>query len=125
MKSSWRQLCKSAEDMQVDGDRINVKLADERHQWIMVEETERYFELSAFVVRKAILESLEDFPIRAWQRNRNTQLVSFRVDKKWRLLGEAWLPKAGVSADEFLLVVRQLAFECDRYEYLLTGADRE
>lgn len=53
------------------------------------------------------------------------QLVGFRLDQKGRLVGEAWVPKAGLSRDEFLLYVKRVADECDLFEYHLTGNDRE
>ncbi|HEU5178897.1 MAG TPA: hypothetical protein VFU24_15710, partial [Burkholderiales bacterium] len=64
-------------------------------------------------------------PLRAWRRNRSSQLVGFRVDQRGRLVGEAWVPKAGLSAQEFQVYVRRVAAECDRFEYLLTGAYSE
>jgi hypothetical protein len=52
-------------------------------------------------------------------------LVGFRIDRQHRLVGEAWIPKAGLVAEEFQLYVRMLAAECDRFEYALTGKDVE
>jgi hypothetical protein len=53
------------------------------------------------------------------------QLVGFRLDQKGRLVGEAWVPKAGLTRDEFLLYAKRVADECDLFEYHLTGKDRE
>ena len=52
-------------------------------------------------------------------------MIEFRVDRRGRLVGEAWVPKPGLDADEFLLYVRRVAEECDRFEYILTGRDVE
>jgi len=41
------------------------------------------------------------------------QLVGFRLDQKGRLVGEAWVPKAGLSGDEFLLYVERVE-RCQR-----------
>ena len=68
---------------------------------------------------------IPDAALRAWKRNRSTQLVGFRVDRKGRLVGEAWVPKAGLERGEFLLYVVRVATECDLFEYHLTGKDRE
>jgi hypothetical protein len=40
-------------------------------------------------------------------------------------VGEAWIPKAGLTESEFQLYVRTLAIEADRFEYALTGRDSE
>jgi hypothetical protein len=40
-------------------------------------------------------------------------VLGFRLDQKGRLVGEAWVPKAGLSRDEFLLYVKRVADECD------------
>lgn len=57
--------------------------------------------------------------------NRVAQLVSFRVDARGRVVASGWISKAGVTATEFLLVLRRVAVESDRLEFLLTGKDRE
>lgn len=41
------------------------------------------------------------------------------------IVGEAWVPKAGLAREDFLLYVRRVAAECDLFEYQLTGKDRE
>lgn len=46
-------------------------------------------------------------------------------DRRGRLVGEAWVPKAGLTGHEFQLYVRHLAVEADRFEYRLTGRDFE
>jgi hypothetical protein len=40
-------------------------------------------------------------------------------------VGEALVPKAGLSTQEFQLYVRTVAVEADRFEFVLTGRDRE
>ena len=52
-----------------------------------------------------------------------TELVGFRIDARGRLIGEAWVPKAGVTSSEFTSYLRAVAAECDRFEYQLTGSD--
>ena len=62
--------------------------------------------------------------VEVWQRNRRLMLVGMRFDKQGRLVGESWVPKAGLVGDEFLVYLRTLARECDRFEFQLTGEDR-
>lgn len=111
--------------MSVDGDGIDVIASNERRHRIGIRETADTYELTGVVARLAALSAVPDAPLRAWRRNRGMQLVGFRIDHKGRLVGEAWVPKAGLVRDEFLMYVRRVAAECDLFEYHLTGKDRE
>ena len=124
MAAEWGRLC-NAKDLQVDEHHIDVKCGGERRQRVAVEDQGDAYMISAFVVRQAVVASLPDLPIQAWLRNRALMLVGFRIDRQHRLVGEAWIPKVGLVAEEFQLYVRMLATECDRFEYVLTGRDVE
>ena len=41
------------------------------------------------------------------------------------MLGEAWVPSAGLTAEEFRVYVHTVAAESDRFEQQLTGLDKE
>lgn len=121
----WRQFCRGADGVSVDGDGVGVMASNERRHRISVSETAETYELMGIVARPAAIESIPDVPLRAWRRNRGTQLVGFRIDRKGRLVGEAWIPKAGLDREEFLLYLRRVAAACDLFEYHVTGTDRE
>jgi hypothetical protein len=123
--TDWRQFCRAVESVSVDGNSVEVITPNERRHRVHVRETADTYELTAVVARPAALSAVPDVPLRAWRRNRGMQLVGFRTDHKGRLVGEAWVPKAGLGREEFLLYVRRLAAECDLFEYHLTGKDRE
>lgn len=123
--SDWRAFCRDAGDVTVDGDAMDVMFANERGHRVVVRESIGSYELTGIVARASAVQDLEDAPLRAWRRNRTTQLVGFRIDRKGRLVGEAWVPKAGLSREEFLLYARRVAAECDLFEYHLTGTDHE
>jgi hypothetical protein len=123
--SDWKQLCRGAVGIILDADCVDVIQADERRHRIIVSETEDALELTGIVARASALSELPDVPLRAWRRNRTTQLVGFRVDQKGRLVGKAWIPKVGLRPEEFLIYLRHVAAECDLFEYCLTGKDRE
>ena len=65
----------------------------------------------------------EDPHLQAWGRNRFSDLVGFKIDHAGRLVGEAWVPLAGLDGEEWSLYVNAVARACDRVEYLLSGGD--
>ncbi len=60
----------------------------------------------------------------AWQRNADTDFVTYGFDRRDRLVGEIRHPAKHLDENELELYVRVLARECDRFEYLLSGRDR-
>jgi hypothetical protein len=93
------------------------------HRVSVADESDAYH-LMAISVRASAASVIENLPLQVWERNRSTKLVGFKIDAKNRLIGEAWVPKAGLSASEFGVYVRAVAAECDRFEYQLTGSDK-
>ena len=124
MVASWRTLCK-APGFSVADTEIEVHLHDVRTHRVAVEEKDDCYVLTAVVLRRAARERAGVPAVRLWEMNRSLNLVGLRVDSKGRLMGEAWIPKLGVSPQEFQLVTKNLAVECDRYEFMLTGKDVE
>jgi len=124
MAAEWVRLCR-AKHLAVDEPYVDVEFAEGRRHRVSVEDRDGTYLITAFVVRRAVVTSLADLPLRVWLRNRATQLVGFRFDRQSRLVAEAWVPKAGLTAEEFQLYVRVVAAESDRFEYVLTGRDIE
>jgi hypothetical protein len=124
MADDWAMLCE-AEDLTVEGPHVLVRVGECRRQKVAVKDDGEAYTLSAVVVRQATLSALPDVVVQAWLRNRSTHLVGFRVDERGRMVGEAWVPKAGLGAPEFQYYVRSVAIECDRFEYTLTGRDAD
>ena len=60
----------------------------------------------------------------AWQRNADTDFVTYGFDRRDRLVGEIRHPAAHLDQAELELYLRVLARECDRFEYLLAGRSR-
>lgn len=124
MASEWVRLCRT-KDFSVDEPHIEVNVHDGRRHRITINDEGESYRLSAFVVRQAVVSSVPDVPIQAWLRNRVMLLVGFRIDERGRVVAEAWVPKAGLTQEEFQLYVRTVAVESDRFEYALTGKDNE
>ena len=62
--------------------------------------------------------------LRAWQRNRTSELVGFRVDRQGAMIAETPVP-SGAGRDEWAFLAFNLARSADRFEYLLSGRDEE
>lgn len=124
MRPDLVRLCRSA-GLEVSGDTINVRFEDDRRHRVQVHDTGEALRLVAVVARPAVVQALDSPALLAWRRNRSVQLVGFRLDDRGRLVGESWVPRAGLTGEEFAFHVRRVAAECDRLEYLLTGRDVE
>jgi hypothetical protein len=121
----WRAMSSGVRDIAVDGDSIVVTLPGQRQQRLDVEAGIDAMELRSIVARRAVVETLDDPVLAAWHRNRAMNLVGFRLDDRGRLIGETWIPRAGLTTAEFLVYVRGMAAACDLFEFQLTGKDRE
>ncbi len=122
--ASWHHLSR-ASDLALEEDGIVVHFETGRTHRVRIAETETSFEMIAMVARAARVLDPDRLPEAIWRRNRASQLVSFKMDRRGRVVATAWCPRAGLTADEFQLVLRKLASESDRFEYLLTGRDLE
>lgn len=124
MGASWRRLL-SGKSFITDDAGIAVSLADGRSHRMTVEELATGYVLRAIVLRSAKMADTGIPAVRIWEMNRSLNLVGFRIDSKGRLVGEARVPMLGLTPAEFQIVATNLAVECDRYEYMLTGRDSE
>ncbi len=127
MTPSWRQLSKVA-GLRVQEGGLLIRFPDGREQRVVVDDggvDGSLLRIWSMVARAGDLASLDDPEGVAWTRNRETDLVGFKLDRRGRLFGEAWVPTEGLTAEEWSFYVQTLASACDRFEYLLTGRDSE
>jgi len=124
MVADWAKFC-HAPDLVVDSPHVVITFGNDRRHRVTIEEQVDEYILRAFVTRQSTVTALPDLPFQVWVRNRAISLVGFRIDHRSRLVGEAWVPKAGITDSEFQFYVRTLAIEADRFEYALTGRDSE
>lgn len=123
--SDWRKMSREA-GFAVLGDEIEVAFADSRRHRVTVEERSdrRELRLWAVAARPAMVPDDPEGPnVHAWTRNHFSDLVGFKIDGRGRLVGEAWVPLAGLDTEEWAVYVRTVARACDRVEYLLSGRD--
>ncbi len=118
----WGGFCRT-KAFTLEAGAVVVRLSAGRHHRVAVKDVGATYEMESIVAPASLVRALGDVPLRAWLRNRSSQLVGFRVDHRGRLIGEAWVPKMGLAPEEFQLYVLRVATECDRFEYLLTGSD--
>lgn len=95
-----------------------------RRQRVEVLESSAGFLLRSRVARRPIVDEVGHADERTWQRNRVSELVGFRVDKRGALLAETLVP-LDAGKDEWKYLVFNLARAADRFEYVLTGKDEE
>ena len=125
MSRDWHSFCNDA-SCGIEDDSIDVDLVDGRSHRVRVESTSGAWQLTAVVATPSVLDQLDAFDPpsnRCWLRNRLIDLVGYRIDRRGRLVANAWVPKLGLEAEEFVIQVRLLAREADRFEFLLSGAN--
>ena len=108
MAAEWRRLCRSRQ-FSVSVNDVLVDLHGGRRHRVTIDDMGDAYRLSGVVARAGMAEGVKGLPIRTWERNRGTELVGFRLDKRGRLIGESWVPKAGLSAAEFQLYLSTVA----------------
>lgn len=121
----WRSLSREAAlDLTPDEDAIVVVFRDGRRQWVHVAgPANGLLRVWSIVLAEVPARDRPKLAARACLRNETTDLVGFKVDAQSRLIGEAWVPVAGLDAEEWALLVRHVARCCDRLEHALTGMD--
>ncbi len=124
MTTNWRDYCQIKGFVTRNGG-VEVQFDNGRKQQVEVEDQGDVFLVRSIVARRGSLEGVPDVALLAWVRNRSLSLVGFRLDERGRMIGEAWIPKAGLVDEEFQLIVRHVAAEADRFEFQLTGQDQE
>jgi hypothetical protein len=125
MTADWRKLTRDAK-LTVHGEAIELRLGDGRKHAVYVDDRSAgQLRLWSVVARAGVVRKVSQPNIRAWTRNRVTELVGFKLHEDGRLIGEAWVPLAGLGHAEWEFYVRSVGLACDRFEYVLTGQDTE
>ena len=115
--------------MPCPGDGLLIRFPDERKQQVFVEDTADGQALRVWSVARPALDAAESAfadesvhlaGLGPQPRERSGRLQGRRAG---RLIGEAWVPTAGLDADEWRVYVNAVAQACDRTEYLLSGRD--
>lgn len=62
--------------------------------------------------------------LRIWARNALKPLVCLRIDGRDRIIGQILVPVGQTSSSTIEFYLKNLARDCDRFEYVLTGLDQ-
>jgi hypothetical protein len=126
---NWKALSRERH-LRCVGDAIRVPCGSERVQIVNVDNSDpsclRVWSRVASRAQLNIDSSTAESPaVESWLINRYRELVGFKTVERGTVIGEAWVPTDGLTAEEWELHIRTVAKACDRLEYLWTGTDRE
>ena len=117
---------KQAWEVHTDQIRVEVR-GGSRHQVIAMEQRDHLYVFTSVVLgTRSVTKDVQRWRRLArlvWERNALHQLVTFRFDRRNRLVGQIQHQADFLDPEELELYVNTLARECDRLEYLLTGRD--
>ena len=125
-----RQLSKKYKDTWTLHDKcVAVKLSRrKRHQRVYLRlKGQYYFFISVVMGSTSVTKTDRKWnalALMAWRRNADHEIVNFAFDKKNRLVGVIRHPAEYLDPEELELYITTLTYECDRFEYLISGSDR-
>ena len=108
-----------------DGRRVRISFSrNGRSQTVSVaRRKDRYIFSSVVAKVGAVNEDRHSLAFRLWRRNALKAVVTFTIDRRDRVVGLIDQPIESVHPKELKFYLETLARECDRLEYILTGAD--
>lgn len=117
------------ENWTLDGNAIDVRLVptDRRQRVTASRKGDTYILESVVLGAARVTKSARHWrrlALLAWLRNAEHDLVTFAFDTSDRLIGLIEQPAATLDEGELGLCIDTLAYECDRFEYVLTGGDQ-
>jgi hypothetical protein len=112
-------------DWDIEGSSVLIRFKTGRQQRVTLSlEGETYVLESIVLAKKDRPDDLSprDLIARAWRRNAHTEIVAFGLDRREKLVGKVRVPAKSIQRHA-RTYFELLAIECDRFEYVLTGAD--
>ena len=105
---------------------VLIKFSNGRQQLINILQHAELYLLTSVILKRGRVEKIgrEKILPLIWQRNRETNLVAFSIDKQGRLIGSIEQLTETADVNELCLYLERLAQECDQLEYLLTGKEK-
>ena len=108
-----------------NGRRVQISFSrNGRSQGVLLaQRRDRYVFSSVVAPVGAVKEDRRSLEFRLWRRNALKAVVTFTIDRRDRVIGLIDQPIESVHPKELKFYLETLARECDRLEYILTGAD--
>lgn len=110
------------------GHKLTAHLKSGRHQVVRLSmRGDEYRLISTVVGPRHVPDNASkraDLLLRIWAKNGATELVSFGIDRRNRVVGVCCHPVATLDLAELRHYVIALVQECDRFEWVLSGEDR-
>ena len=108
---------------------VDVKLVRRgRHQRVYMSLKDGFYSFYSVVLGSTAVKKnfrrWNELTLMAWQRNVDHELVTFAFDKYDRLIGHIRHPAEFLDIEELELYITTLAFECDRFEFMIAGGDK-
>jgi hypothetical protein len=108
---------------------VDIKLVRRgRHQRVYMSLEDGFYSFYSVVMGSTAVKKnyqrWNELTVMAWERNSNHELVTFAFDKYDRLIGHIRHPAEYLDIEELELYISNLSFECDRFEFLISGEDR-
>ena len=107
------------------GTQLHISLPRyERSQTVRIARQKDRYVFSSVVARVSdVRENRRALAYRLWRRNALMAVVTFTIDRRDRVIGLIELTIKSAHPKEIKFYFETLARECDRLEYILTGAD--
>ncbi|RLC31797.1 hypothetical protein DRH13_02530 [Candidatus Woesebacteria bacterium] len=124
-----RQLSKKHKDSWILHEKyVDVKLTRrKRHQRVYLRLIGQYYFFVSVVMGSIAVtknnRKRSDLARMAWRRNADHEIVNFAFDKKNRLVGVIRHPAKYLDPEELELYITTLTYECDRFEFMISGRD--
>ena len=108
-----------------NGSRVKISLSENGRSQIvrLARRRDRYVFSSVIAYASAVKEDPSSLAFRLWRRNALKAVVTFTIDRRERVVGLIDQPIESVYPKGLKFYIETLARECDRLEYILTGAD--
>jgi hypothetical protein len=112
-----------------NGRSVTVQICDDgRKQRVRFKKGKNMYTFYSIIHKGRLIKGKmlrREIAYRAWRKNDMKDLVTFAFDDKNNLVGVIEQPVITIDHEELKLYIETLARECDRFEYILTGADVE
>jgi len=124
-----RQLSKKHKDDWTFQDKhVDVKLnrRGRRQRVYLRHRGEYYYFVSAILGGSTVKKSEQrrrELALMAWRRNADHEVVNFAFDNKDSLVGVIRHPEDHLDPEELEFYITILTYECDRFEFLISGSD--